>query len=136
MMGELQGMDLMGKPGDRIVLRLVVEAADRAEAERLGKKLFLRIKDFGHLERRQVQPCGPLPRTYEVVVHLSPSHVFQISFEKIMSSIAEGWDCHGADNDRWAVWQPTPSATCFLPNVRQATLEAVLFASAGRWGLH
>jgi hypothetical protein len=107
-----------------IVLRIGVESPDVATARCLESALKLRIDSIGRFQKSETKPYWKVSGWFEVFICLESDAGSELAFDQLLSSLGTGWQRFGyAEDEEFAIWNPSQNRSFFDPSVRWACVE-------------
>jgi hypothetical protein len=111
----------------QIAVRVFLEEQDVASIAAFAQLFREHFSPFGNILRLETKAYWKIPNWTEIFLTLQPFATIEAApaFNRILSSLGEGWEKHGAEDEetQWAVWNPKPGCTFRWQLVRWANVE-------------
>lgn len=103
-----------------LLVRILADCADAAEALRFAAELERALNQFGPLQREVPQRYLKMPQLYEFAYALHPAT--EATFAQLLALGGSDWWRGGDETDRSAVWNRADGRQFLLPSVHWAEL--------------
>ena len=113
-------------PEPPLVLRVIAEAATRAEAEDEVRRMVPRVERIAPVERESIEEYWKFPDSWDVTLYLRAGGDPLATYGRLLRLTDEGWTIGEHDPEdrfRWAVWNRAPGVELLSPRVTWAQLD-------------
>ena len=111
-------------PKTNLLLRLMAQVQDAAEAEKEMRLVAPQIEGYAAIEKHVIEPYWKIPAYQEITLYLRPRDNPSMAYDSLVALAESGWTHGGSEEDRWGVWNAAAPGTVLLsPRIRWAELQ-------------